>query len=177
MKNINKSKWVKVSRKEFYPKNLNITQLNKFDLNLLKKSTSKKNYTGSRICLHTSIKDKIQQMILFHPKGSYIRPHKSISNEESYMILNGEMDVILFDNFGKIKTKIELGDLKSKKSFFFRMKKSLFRTMIIKKDTIFLEVKKGPFVKNKSTIYAKWAPKKNDKKKLEMFFSRIRKFK
>ena len=34
------------------------------------------------------------------------------------MILNGEMDVILFDNFGKIKTKIELGDLKSKKSFF-----------------------------------------------------------
>ena len=76
-------------------------------------------------------------MILFHPKGSYIRPHKSISNEESYMILNGEMDVILFDNFGKIKTKIELGDLKSKKSFFFRMKKSLFRTMIIKKDTIF----------------------------------------
>ena len=42
MKNINKSKWVKVSKKEFYPKNLNITQLNKFDLNLLKKSTSKK---------------------------------------------------------------------------------------------------------------------------------------
>ena len=36
MKNINKSKWVKVSKKEFYPKNLNITQLNKFDLNLLK---------------------------------------------------------------------------------------------------------------------------------------------
>ena len=42
MKNINKSKWVKVSKKEFYPKNLNITQLNKFDLNLLKKSISKK---------------------------------------------------------------------------------------------------------------------------------------
>ncbi len=177
MKNLNKSKWIKVSKKEYYPKNQNITQLNSLDLNLLKKNILKNNSMGSRICLHTSIKDKIQQMILFHPKGSYIRPHKSISNEESYMILNGEMDVILFDNVGKIKKKIELGDLKSKKFFFFRMKKSLFRTMIIKKDTIFLEVKKGPFVKNKSTIYADWSPKKNDKKKLETFFFKIRKFK
>tara|TARA_B100000989_G_C19530396_1_gene469365 strand:- start:1226 stop:1759 length:534 start_codon:yes stop_codon:yes gene_type:complete len=177
MKNLNKSKWIKVSKREYYPKNHNITQLNNKDLNLLKKNISKNNATGSRICIHTSIKDKIQQMILFHPKGSYIRPHKSASNEESYMILNGEMDVILFDNIGKIKRKIELGDLKSKKIFFFRMKKSLFRTMIIKKDTIFLEVKKGPFVKNKSTIYADWSPKKNDRKKLKTFFLKIRNFK
>lgn len=177
MKNINKNKWIKISKKEYYPKNPNFIKLNNFDLNLIKNYKLKKNYPGSRICLHASTKDKIQQMILFHPKGSYIRPHKSISNEESYMILSGEMDLILFDNFGKIKKKIELGDLKSKKNFFFRMKKSLFRTMIVKKDTFFLEVKQGPFLKNKSTMYADWSPKIHDKKKLEMFFLNVRKFK
>ena len=35
-------------------------------------------------------------MVIFHRKNTYIRPHKHLMKTESYLVLEGEIDIILF---------------------------------------------------------------------------------
>ena len=141
----------------FYPTSKSVVELLNKDITFLKKKSRSNPLKKGRLCIHSNIKDDIHQMIIYHSKGTYIRPHKHLNKEESYLLLQGEMDVVLFDNKGNVTKVIKMGNLRSKKIFFFRMKKSIFRTLIMKKDSIFLEIKQGPFTK-KNVIWASWSP-------------------
>ena len=55
-----------------------------------------------RLCCHSKQEDVVHEMIIVHPKNAYVRPHKHLGKVESMSILEGEADVILFHNNGKI---------------------------------------------------------------------------
>ena len=75
--------------------------------------------------------------------------------------MEGEANVLLFDEQGNLKKVINLGKYESGKCFFYRIPESCYHTQIFKQDTIFHEATKGPFEKSK-TIFPDWAPEESD---------------
>ena len=95
-----------------------VVKLAKNNLITLKKNSKYSKYKKSRFCCHKNPLDSFHEMIIFHKKNYYIRPHKHTHSSESIHIIKGRVDVFLFDSNGDIFDIICMGDLKSN-SFFF----------------------------------------------------------
>jgi cupin fold WbuC family metalloprotein len=138
-----------------------VVKLAKNNLITLKKNSKYSKFKKSRFCCHKNPLDSFHEMIIFHEKNYYIRPHKHTHSSESIHIIKGRVDVFLFDSNGDIFDIICMGDLKSNSYFFYRINKNIYHSLLIKSpELIFHETTQGPF-KKKNTIFAKWSPKKN----------------
>jgi len=138
--------------------------------NLIKKSEtcSKKRI---RLCAHRTMEDRIHEMLLVLLEGSYIRPHKHINKIESYHVIEGYCDLVLFYDDGTIMDIIELGEYGSGKHFFLRISDLYFHSFIIHSSyVVFHETTNGPFNKA-DTIFADWAPEENDFEKSIAYIS------
>lgn len=140
-----------------------ITEFNKKLISDLILKCKKSSQSKSRYCMHSNTKSKVQEMIICHKKNYYVRPHKHIDKEESIFVIKGLAKAIFFDDGGKVKKIIRLGDIGTKRPFYYKLNKNLFHTLLIESNFfVFHEVSKGPFKKNK-TIFPRWAPIKQDK--------------
>jgi len=128
-----------------------------------------------RLCSHSSPKDLIHEMFIVHKKGEYIRPHKHINKIESMMVISGKADYVCFDNSGNITEVIKMGDLHSKRPFYFNNKDGIFHTMIIRSEwLVFLEITEGPFNKSK-TFFPDWSPEESDKLGIQAYQKEVKK--
>jgi len=115
-----------------------------------------------RLCTHRDIKDQVHEMLIIHTRGAYVRPHKHIGKTESFHLIEGSADVVIFDDTGKIVEIIRMGDYSSGKRFFYRICGPCYHTLLIKSDfLVFHEVTKGPFDKS-DTLFPSWAPEDTD---------------
>ena len=127
---------------------------------LAKKSPLKR----SRICLHKSLKDNTNEMIIALMKDSYIPPHiHPNSKSESYHLIEGKMKVFIFNKNGKIVKVIKMGDYKSGNIFYYRMNKGYYHMPVsVTHFCIYHETYSGPFNKKKRCTFSKMGtrPKK-----------------
>lgn len=116
----------------------------------------------ARICAHKTNEDPLHEMLIAISKESYIHPHRHISKSESFHVIDGEVDVVIFDEAGAITDVIELGALGSGRQFFYRLSDSRFHTLLIRTDFLVIhEVTNGPFVRE-NTILASFAPPESE---------------
>ena len=128
-----------------------------------------------RLCTHLNQIDLLHEMIIVHEKSAYVRPHKHPGKSESTHIIEGIVDVVLFDDVGRINQVIKMGDYASGKPFFYRMATPTYHTLIIRSDVlVFHETTDGPFDKN-NTIFAPWAPEDADVKSVNSFMGDLEK--
>ena len=168
--------WKKFSKSlsVFFPKEIDkFLSLSSKKLEFIRKNKNLVN-SKSRVCSHLNNKDKIHEMFIFHKKGAYVRPHKHINKLESFHLISGRVTIIFFDNNGNPKQVIKMGDYKSGKTFYYKIYKSFFHTVLIEKDVLFHEVTSGPFKQNK-TIYAKWSPEEKDSKEVKKYLLKLKK--
>ena len=126
-----------------------------------------------RLCTHRNQMDLLHEMIIVHEKSAYVRPHKHLTKSESTHIIEGLVDVVLFDDEGRIAQIIEMGGYASGKPFFYRMAEPIFHTLIIRSDVlVFHETTNGPFDK-KTTIFAPWAPEDADLNSVAEFMNEL----
>lgn len=112
----------------------------------------------ARICAHQTSDEPLHEMLIAIARDSYIHPHKHVNKSESFHIIEGLVDVIIFDDKGKIKRIISLGEQGSRRACFYRLSESMFHTLIVHSEVIVIhEVTNGPFDK-KQTIEAEFAP-------------------
>lgn len=141
----------------------------KIDNNTISELKIKANSNNSkkfRLCLHKSPQDELHEMIIVHSKDQYIRPHKHMNNTESNYIIEGEMFVIVFDDYGNIKDTFKLS---KEENIAFRISKNYWHSIIpLSENVIFIEVKLGPFDKE-DNIYPDWAPADNEISKIMEF--------
>ena len=141
----------------------NITKIKKKDLNQLLINSKLNKNNKSRFCFHKSKSSQIHEMVIYHKKNYFVRPHKHIKKTESLHVIKGEADIIFFKNNGDILDIIKMGDYLSNKIYYYKMNIQIYHTLIIKSAyLIFHEVTTGPFKKNQ-TVFAPWAPKKFNK--------------
>lgn len=104
-----------------------------------------------RLCLHKEKNDRFHQMIILLHRGSNHRQHKE-NREESYHMIQGRMEVILFDN-GSIKKRIVLDP---KDTPVYRMAAHTWHSTVpLTPIVIFHEAKLGPYSRSDIT----YAPK------------------
>ena len=111
-----------------------------------------------RLCVHMNPSEKLHDMIIVHTKDCYVRPHKHASRAESITILEGEVDLVLFEEDGSISSVVRMGELRTNKTFFYRLSSSIYHMFIIRSEfLVFHEATEGPFNKE-DTIFPKWSP-------------------
>lgn len=120
-----------------------------------------------RLCLHRNADDAVQEMIIVHRKGAYVRPHKHEAETESFRIVEGAMVIVLFDNDGNETGRFEMGERSSGKCFVCRLEKGRWHTMVPLTDVVvFIETTAGPFRGAEHNTFADWAPPPNDSPEL-----------
>ena len=132
----------------------------------LKKNASRNPRKRIRICAHKNINDTIHEMLIVHEKSCYVRPHMHINKVESFHIIEGMVDIILFDKSGQINEIIPMGDFASGRKFFYRLPPSCFHTLKINSEVlVFHEITNGPFNPD-DTVWADWAPAETEEYKV-----------
>jgi cupin fold WbuC family metalloprotein len=158
---------------EVYHSKENFFSMSKEDINKLINLAKKTPRNRVRFCSHSSDQDTLHEMFIVHPKGAYVRPHKHINKIESMLVIDGEVDYIMFDNDGNVDEIVEMGGVESKKSFYQTIRQDKFHTLIIKSEwLVFLEITNGPFDKD-NAVFADWSPEDSNISSVEVFMNNI----
>ena len=135
-----------------------IERINKNNIEEFKLLSSKNPRKKIRLCVHHNKNELIHEMLIVHERGVYIRPHKHLGKIESTHIIEGIVDVVIFDDYGNIEDVIRMGDYASGNIFYYRLAASLYHTLIIRSDIlVFHETTNGPFNRI-DTVFPSWAP-------------------
>ena len=127
----------------------------------------------ARLCAHRDPSDQVQQMFIAHKQGTYIRPHKHLNKDESMLILEGSADYIIFNEFGEVESITSMASCSHDAAFFTTIGPGVYHSLRIKSEwLIFLEVTKGPFVKEE-TIFADWSPDESDLQSVNEFMQKF----
>ncbi len=113
---------------------------------------------------HESFDDPINRMLNAVEPGSYVRPHKheNPDKREVFLLLQGKMAVVFFDDEGNITEHVVLDN---KKNFGVEIPPSVWHTIIaLEPGTVVYEIKDGPYVPADDKNFAPWAPKEGDAK-------------
>ena len=99
-----------------------------------------------RFCTHSDPSSQLHEMFIFHAKTSEVKIHKHLSRDESFLILDGEVNLNIHSEDGSIKTVINLGSFQSGKKFYYKISKNTLHSLsILSNHVIFKETTQGPF--------------------------------
>ena len=77
-------------------------------------------------------------------------------------VIEGIVDVVLFDDTGHIAEIINMGDYSSGRKFYYRISDPIYHTLLIHSDfLVFHETTNGPFSSN-SLMLAPWSPNEKE---------------
>jgi cupin fold WbuC family metalloprotein len=140
-----------------------VTKIDKDDIDSLKSRALGNVRERARLCTHLSVDDAVHEMLIVHTSGTYIRPHKHSDRSESFHIVEGRLDIVMFDDQGGAQELIELGEYSSGYPFFWRINESRYHTVIPRTAiVVFHETTGGPFVRATSFVPAPWSPEEGD---------------
>ena len=155
---------VKISKQSdevFYAEGAIIT-FSAADLEFLKRQAECNPRKRARLCTHRDVSDPLHEMILVNARDTYVRPHKNTAKPKSFQMLEGMMDVVVFDEAGKVTGATRLGPYGSGHSSYFRLHETRFHTLrTLTPIGMFQETTRGPFVMG-DTVFAAWAPADED---------------
>jgi cupin fold WbuC family metalloprotein len=147
----------KESDEVLYPED-DLVLVAKEDLYELKRRASLNPRKRIRLCAHRSPDDRLHEMFIVHARECYVRPHRHLENAESMLILEGEVDVVLFHEDGSLRQIIQMGAPGTGKVFYQRLPSLVYHCLLIRTEfLVFNEVVEGPFIRE-NTEFPEWAP-------------------
>ena len=143
------------------------------ELAFLKRQAQVSPRRRARICAHKSNDDALHEMVIVIAAASYIHPHRHVGKSESFHIVEGEVDVAVFDDNGGIAEVVRLGAPGSGRCFYYRLSESAFHTLLIRTDFLVVhEVTNGPFDRDR-TILAPFAPPEERAEEARAYMQRV----
>lgn len=138
-----------------------VTRIDRSDIATLKAMAKANARRRVRLCAHPGTEDALHEMLIVHARGNYVPPHRHPGKSESYHVIEGELDVLVFDDAGTVIDVVGLGAPDGAKPFYYRLSAPRFHTVIPRTDwVVFHEITNGPF-RREETIFAPWAPGEN----------------
>ena len=127
----------------------------------------------ARLCAHRAPSAPVHEMLIVLHRESYVRPHRHVDKTESFTILEGEADLVLFHDDGQVREIIAMGPPSSGKIFFHRLSQPVYHTVVARTDWLVVqEVTTGPFVP-RQTQFPDWAPDGSDADRARSFTARL----
>ena len=143
------------------------------DLEFLKLKAEQTPRGRVRVCTHRDLEDKLHEMIVVLRQDAYLRPEKHLVKVESYHIIEGSVDVVIFDEGGDILEVVQMGEHSSGRRFYYRLADPLYHTLLIKSDRlVYHESATGPFKKS-DAVFAEWAPEETDLEAKQEFLDQL----
>lgn len=116
----------------------------------------------ARLCLHPDAAHPLHEMVIAFTRESYVRPHRHKNKCESMHIIEGELDVVFFDDAGKESSRIRMGPVGTGKTFYYRLTNSQWHTVLLRTDVAVIhETTNGPF-NAADNEFAPWSPEPSD---------------
>lgn len=135
-----------------------IVEVDRADIQRLKQAALANPRRRIRLCGHRDVDSTLHEMLIVHTRGTYVRPHKHLDKSESFHVIEGVADVVVFDDSGNVTEVVAMGDYGSGRKFFYRLSDPSFHTLLIQSEFfVFHEITNGPFVRA-DTVFAPWAP-------------------
>ena len=132
------------------------------DIALLRLAVGKTTKRRARINAHPDSDDQLHEMIIAIEPNSYVRPHKHPGKSEAFHIIEGAVDIVVFDETGDISRIVSLAAPGGSTPFYYRMSEPHFHTLIIRSELLIVhEITNGPF-RPDGTVFAAFAPEEGD---------------
>jgi cupin fold WbuC family metalloprotein len=152
-----------------------ITTIGPEDIEMLRKAVGQVAKRRVRINIHPSTDDLLHEMIIAIAPSSYIRPHKHPGKSEAFHVIEGEVDVVVFDDSGEIMRVISLAAKGGRHPFYYRLSTAYFHAAIVRSDLLVIhEITNGPF-RPSDTIYSSFAPDELDAAAAKVFQTELTK--
>ena len=144
-----------------------VVYISKSEVDFLQNVAANSSSKKARVLLHGNPDKDLHEMLIVHSFGQYIQPHINLNSAKSFVVLDGEMAVVLFNKEGEISNYVQLGVSRGTSDFLLRINDPVFHTVVPISNTVtFLETVKGPHMQ---THYAPFAPPPTDKSKSETY--------
>jgi cupin fold WbuC family metalloprotein len=151
-----------------------IVEIGEADIEILRNAAKISPKRRARVNAHPDSQDLLHEMVIAIDRESYIRPHKHPVKCESFHIVEGAVDIIVFDDVGEIIHIVPLAERGMPGSFYYRMSKPFFHTLIIKTDLLVThEITNGPFTAD-GTVFADFAPAEDDAPAVANYMDNLR---
>ena len=139
-----------------------IVEVGRADIQGLKQAALSNPRRRIRLCGHRDVGATLHEMLIVHARDTYVRPHKHLNKSESFHVVEGVADIVVFDDSGNVTTVVPMGDYASGRKFFYRLSDPCFHTLLITSEFfVFHETTNGPFART-DTVFAPWAPEDKD---------------
>jgi cupin fold WbuC family metalloprotein len=139
----------------------------------LKRAAVKSPLRRARFCAHLSPDAEQHDMLIVSHRDTYVTPHRHFNKSETFVLLEGEAEIILFDADGAVEETIKMGPPASGRPFFYRMPPRQFHSLSIESELlVFLESTKGPFSLD-DREHASWAPDYKDTENGKAFIASV----
>jgi cupin fold WbuC family metalloprotein len=165
---------IKTLSLEVYQAEGEVVWATKENIDFLKERAAESPRHRARMLAHPGPDDSVHEMLVVVRRGFLFGPHVHPNKTESFQIVEGRMNVILFEDDGEILEVVHMGDLASGLPFFYRQTTPLYHTNIPITDFVaFKEVTAGPFDPH-DLRFAEWAPVEGPDGELKAYIDNLR---
>ena len=106
---------------------------------------------------HPELDDPVQRLLNALEPWTYIRPHKHVTKEESFVLLRGTVLAVVFNDDGTIRDHCVLNAANGNLGVEFE-ENSFHMLTALESGSVVYEIKEGPFVPHTEASSAPWAP-------------------
>lgn len=107
---------------------------------------------------HPALDDPVQRLLNALEPWTYIRPHKHVTKEESFVLLRGSVLAVVFNDDGSIRDHCVLNAPSG--NFGVEFEENAFHMLTaLESGSVVYEIKEGPFVPHTEASSAPWAPR------------------
>lgn len=127
----------------------------------------------SRLCTHPDPASGLHEMLIVHHREAYVRPHKHLGKPESFHVIEGTAQVVIFEDDGRIREVLEMAPYGRGKHCYYRMPEKVFHSILITSEwLVFHETTAGPFDPSR-TAFPDWAPDGGDAAEVQDYVTRV----
>ncbi|MEQ8505313.1 MAG: WbuC family cupin fold metalloprotein [Rhodospirillales bacterium] len=127
-----------------------------------------------RFCLHQSVSENTQEMVIACRRDTVMPPHRHPEGRsESYHVIEGAMTVLFFGDDGALIDHLDMGAHDSGKPYLYRLGRPVWHTAYPTTEwLVYHEVLTGPFDIDQVVEYPDWLPQGTDTTRVAAFLDR-----
>ena len=128
----------------------------------LKHDAGRERLRRARLCLHSNPNEPLHEMVIAFCRDTYVRPHRHRAKNESFHIIEGELDVVFFDDTGRVTRRVAMGPVDSGRTLIYRLGSDQWHTVVVRTDmAVIHETTQGPFDPEENE-FAPWSPEPSE---------------
>lgn len=140
----------------------------------LKRAAGSNARLRARLCAHLNTNDPLHEMLIVLDRDTYVQPHSHGDKSESFHVIDGTLDVVVFTEHGEIQDVVEMGPIGSGRHFYYRLADPTFHTVVPRSPQVVIhETTNGPFDPH-DTQFAQWAPAEGEREAVSLYLNELR---